>query len=312
MTGSRSLLNGIAFAGVVLAGLLGGFAPAQACPSGPRPAGDDGQTYIAACAGSDDHVVLTRPTGPLGTGFLVSATEVASDKLAGIAIKAGVSAVSNFIVNPDLHASAFGYANSTLVSTGGADGEAMVSFRDFVTFKSTRLGVVFFTLEYQLDGILTGTHLASEAAFGQAVASLNLAVGVPNSTDSTGAGKALDTEEGDSGVLSFKVTVERDIDLAYTWEVRGMLDVRAFGTATAGFSADFAADFGSTAKFLGMHFYTDASKTTELFDITPVSAFGFTYTSSAPDRGPIPEPSSLALLAAAIGCIGMVRRRSRA
>lgn len=302
-----------AMAAVALATLVGGTDPAAACPSGPRPTGNDAR-YVAACAGQNDEVVLIRPpSGPLTLGTAVSATDTHSAPfgLGHVEITASVGTSSNFILNPDLHASVIGYADSTDRRTGEAGGNATASFRDIVRFKGAPFET--FILEYAVTGNLVGTYVSSGAAFGQAIAVLNLGISrLDGSGFREGFGLTLDTEAGQSGPFDFNFGLSARLQPDRDYVLSGSLDVRAYGysAAGAGVPSTFAADFGSTMKFMGFRFYTDDTYSTEVQGVIVESAFGFDYR-VADDGAPtvVPAPSSLLLLASGIGLVAAWRRR---
>jgi hypothetical protein len=299
--------------GVALATLFGGTDPASACPSGPRPTGNDAR-YVAACAGLNDEVVLIRPpSGSLTLGTAVSATDTGSAPfgLGHVEITASVGTSSNFILNPDLHASVIGYADSTDRRTGQAGGLANASFRDIVRFRGAQFET--FILEYAVTGNLVGTYVPSGAAFGQATAVLNLGISrLDGSGFSIGYGITLDTEEGQSGPFDFNFGLSGRLLPERDYVLSGSLDVGAYGWSAAGTGvpSTFAADFGSTMKFMGFRFYTDDTYSTEVQGVTVQSAFGFDYR-VADDGAPtaVPAPSSLVLLAGGIGLLAAWRRR---
>jgi len=292
-------------AGIAVAMLFGG-GTATACPSGPRPTGAY-DTYVAACAGSDDHVV---PINAGQGGFFVSATETGGLALLPglVNASASVGTILGDPAHPDLHASVFGQVGSTIHLSGSLDGEAMADFRDIVIPRHNRRDAGFFRLDFALDGIFANPPADPENNYG--IVALNIGIEKwSNPSVRAGGGIGFSTVQGIYGPVSTTVEVGMNVSVGAQYVLTGELSVRAFGTASNGDTTDFAADFGTTAKFLGVHFFTDETQTEELFDFTLESAFGFNYLNAAPPVNDVVEPGSLALLASAVGLLGVAWRR---
>jgi hypothetical protein len=297
----RSVFSGFAFAM-----LVAGAAPVLACPAGPRPTGDYA-TYVAACAGVDDHFV---PIDPGKGGFFVSATETYTPSI-GIGIvnqSASVGTILGDPVHPDLHASVIGLVGSTIHQHGDASGEAMAEFRDIIIPRHNKRDAGFFRMDFSLDGILSTPPDGVSDNYG--IVALNIGIADPDDpTRHRSAGIGFSTQDGIFGPVSTTIGIGMNVCVRCAYVLTGDLSVFAFGNAGSGETVDFAADFGTTAKFLGVHFFTDETQTEELFDFTLDSAFGFNYLAAAPPVSDVVEPGSLVLLATALGLAGFARRR---
>lgn len=187
----------------------------------------------------------------------------------------------------------------------------MAEFRDIVIPRHNRRDSGYFRLDFGLDGIFATAPAEITDNYG--AVTLNLGIDKwSNPLIHAGNGISLTTNEGFYGPVSTTVKVGMNVAVGAQYVLSGMLDVLAFGNASDGRTTDFAADFGTTAKFLGVHFFTDETQTEELFDFTLDSAFGFNYLAAAPPVNDVVEPGSLALLASAVGLLGIAGRRRRA
>jgi hypothetical protein len=312
-------------AGAMLAAMLGA-SPAQACPFGPRPV-DPNQSWIAVCTGTgsgEDAVLLTKPdlSAPLSPFTLsATATYLSPNGTGYVTSEAGVAKASlgDAYLNPDLHAAAYGSVVRVGQTVGDADGQAEATFNDIITIEALPPGVTggyFFTLEFDVEGILTSTPAGTNSApssEGWASAGFNLSIselGDEANFDADGVGWM--TVSGDDGAQSKSILVGLFVELGHSYVLRGDLGVTATGRGDAEAAAVFGADFANSARFAGIRGYTDSSRTIELADVAVGSGFGFDYKLNLDSPSEVPEPGSLLLLASAAGLLGASRRRGGA
>ena len=310
-------------AATALWGVIGLAAPAHACPYGPRPT-DPTEAYVAVCTGVGpdyDKFITTRFDKEDGS-YVLSAFHGAGNPhgVAHSSARVSEARFGDIYLNPDLHASVSGEAKSIGEFgniSGSIDAAANVSFRDVIFIHQLPPGNLYypFVIDFDYEGTLAGTGDSSSASQAWANVVFNLSLYDLEHPDPV----VVDSEvlstlpQGEApvesvaglhgpvnGSLKLKLYITEDTRLV----IEGSIDM--LGNATGGdpLGAIFNADFSNSVRFRGIHIYTDDTLTTELTGYTIESAFGFDYRVN-----PVPEPTSLALLAIVGVLFGTPRRK---
>lgn len=273
---------------------------------------------ISACGYAGQVIDHTSPTGSASANTAVGPVILGNPGYAGD-YTGSASAQATF---GGLHAKAGGAYSGGLPGSPVAlsDASAAAWMTDELTLTSPQVvpaSAGYVGYRFQIDGSLTAAGAPMPYYFGETLASLVLqhrggpiyeaahfytrrgepgsatSVGVPLSgwtggTGSVAGSGALNTMDTWLGVFP--------IVFGTSWEMTLGLAVRAYGES--------AADFGSTARLIGVDVFDAAGQ--RITDFTLTSASGTDYTVA------IPEPATGLLLLAGVGVLALGRRvRSR-
>ncbi|WP_428303597.1 hypothetical protein [Lacipirellula sp.] len=307
---------------IFAAALFGGVIAATASATAAHPA-DPTAPYLGVYTGGDgpEHdKYISTIFRTYGHPYLIDSTnEVVAPRGASLSFASAAEIFSpRFHLNPTLHASVSGGANSSGNLTGGADASANASFRDILTIKNLPLGTSRgypFMINFTYDGTLAGVGDQHSASQGWANVALNVGLydlDQPNVYSISGKGlSTLPVDEapvgsigGVNGATDGELKASLNVKTGMRLMLEGSIDM--YGNARGGDPAGayFNADFGNSFRFDGIKIYADETLTTELTGYTIESALGFDYLVNV-----VPEPASLNLLASVGVLFGAALRR---